>query len=115
LRHDGLPAVLFSKIDLFFSQSSILASTLQVLLLPSRPRVLVKMPFHIPLLIIQRPCPNLEQSHAHPRSHFGQLNRLETCLDKDVMSHLDRILDVLERDNAVTDLCRGFAGREEMF
>ena len=73
------------------------------------------MPLHIPLLIIQCSCPNLKQPHTHPRTHLRQLNRLEPSLDKDVMSDLNSILDVFERDNTVSDLGCGFPRWEKVF
>jgi hypothetical protein len=73
------------------------------------------MPLNIPLLIIQRPRPNLKQPHTHPRPHLGQLDRLEARLDKNMVAHLDSILNILKGDNAVSDFGRGFAGWEEVF
>jgi len=94
------------------TRSGFLDWPLQILLLPSRPRVLVEMPLNIPLLIVQRPRPNLKQPHAHPRSHLRQFHRLVPCLDKNMVPDLDRILNVLERDDAVSYFGGGFAGRE---
>ena len=69
---------------------------LQIVLLPPRPRVLVQVPLDIALLVVQRAGPDLKQPHAHPRPDLRQLDGLEARLDEDVMSHLDRVLDVLE-------------------
>ena len=34
---------------------------LQVILFPTGPRILIQMPLHVPVLILQRPAPDLEQ------------------------------------------------------
>ena len=69
---------------------------LQVVLLPPRPCVLVQVPLHIAFLVVQRARPDLKQPHAHPWPNLCQLDRLEARLHEDVVSHLDRVLDVLE-------------------
>ena len=75
------------------------------------------MPLHIAILILQRPSPDLEQPHRHPRSDLRQLNALITRLHKDMVSHLDAVLDIFERHHTAPDLVvgrDGFAGRKEV-
>jgi hypothetical protein len=69
---------------------------LQILLLPSRPRVLVQMPLDITFLILQRSSPDFKKPHAHPRSHLRQLNSLVSSFDKHMVSHFNRVFNVLE-------------------
>lgn len=72
------------------------ASPLQIILLSSRPCVLVQMPLHIALLVIQSARSDFEQAHAHPWSDFSQLNGLVSRLDEDVVADFDSVFDVLE-------------------
>jgi hypothetical protein len=68
----------------------------QVLLLPARPGILVEMPLHIALLVLQRSCPNLKQPHRHARAHFRELDGLVARLDEDVMADFDGVFNVFE-------------------
>jgi hypothetical protein len=69
---------------------------LQILLLPSRPRVLIQMPLDITFLILQRSSPDFKKPHAHPRPHLRQLNSLVSSFDKHMVSHFNRVFNVLE-------------------
>lgn len=75
------------------------------------------MPLHIPILILQRTTPNLEQPHRHPRSHFRQLDTLVAGLHENMVSNLDAIFDILERHNPASNLSigrDGFPGRKQV-
>jgi hypothetical protein len=69
---------------------------LQILLLPPRPRILIQMPLHIALFILERASAYLKQPHTHARPHLCQLHRLIARFDKDVVSDFDCVFDVFE-------------------
>jgi hypothetical protein len=73
-----------------------LSWSLQILLLPPRPRILIQMPLDIPLFILQRARPNLKQPHTHSWSDLRQLDSLVARLDKHVVSHFDCVFDVFK-------------------
>jgi len=90
----------------------------QIILLLTRPSILIQTPLHIAILILQRPTPNLKTPHRHPRPHLRQLDTLISCLHKHMMADLDAILDVLERHHSAAQLRLvgdGFSGWEDMF
>lgn len=85
---------------------------LQIVLLLRRPSVLVESPLNISILVLQRPSTNLEAAHRHSWSDLCQLNALVSSLHKDVVAHLNRILDVFKRYNSASKLgsvCNGVA------
>jgi hypothetical protein len=69
---------------------------LQILLLPSRPRVLIQMPLDITFLILQRSSPDFKKPHAHPRPHLRQLNSLVSSFDKHMVPDFDCVFNVLK-------------------
>ena len=73
---------------------------LQVILLATCSCVLVKMPLDVSLLVIQRTRPNLKQAHVHSRTHLCQLDRLVSCLDKDMVADFDCVFDVFESNKS---------------
>jgi hypothetical protein len=75
--------------------------SLQILLLPACPGILVEVPLDIAFLILQRPCSDLEKPHAHSGTDLRQLNSLVARLDKDMVSHFDRVFDVFESVNSL--------------
>lgn len=87
----------------------------QIVLLPPSPRILRQHPLNLPTaILLQRATLDLETSHRHPRPDLGQLDILVTRLHKDVVPHLDAVLDILERDNPVPDPVRAVPGREDV-
>ena len=70
---------------------------------------------NITVLVLQRPTSDLKQSHSHPWPNLGQFDALITSHDKDMMAHLDTILDILERDYPTAYLPGPFSRRKKMF
>jgi hypothetical protein len=88
--------------------------TSQIILLLTCPRVLIQMPLHIPILILQRPAPNLKKPHCHPGPHLRQFYTLIPGLYKDVMPYLDTIFHVFKCDHPIADLLREFPWWEDV-
>lgn len=101
------PTPRYAKLRCLFSMHR-----LQIVLLLRRPRVLVESPLNISILVLQRSSTNLEAAHRHSWSDLCQLNALVSSFHKDVVAHLNSILDVLERYNSASKLgsvCDGVA------
>jgi hypothetical protein len=81
-----------------------LSSSSEVVLLASSAGVLVHVPFDITILVLESAGSDLEQAHRHARTDFCQLDTLVSGLDKDVVTDLDAIVDVLECDDTGTKL-----------
>lgn len=80
----------------------------EVVLLPAGPCVLIHMPLGITFFVFQSPTSNLKESHSDSRSNFRELHALVACTHKDVMSHFNTVIDILERDYPVAHflICR---------
>lgn len=65
------------------------------------------MPFVVTILIFQCSAPDLEQPHRHPGANLGKFDTLISCPHKDMMSHFDAIVNVLECNDPVADFLIG--------
>lgn len=81
-----------------------LSCSSEVVLLASSAGVLVHVPFDITVLILESAGSDLEQTHRHAGTDLCQLNTLVAGLDKDVMTNLDAVVDVLECDDTGAEL-----------
>jgi hypothetical protein len=79
-----------------FTPISTSATTSEVLLLPPCPRILVEVPLHIALLVIQRTRSYLKQPHTHSGAYFSELDGLVAGLDEDVVANFNGVFDVFE-------------------
>ena len=89
----------------------------KIILLLARSSVLIHMPLIVSTFILQRPTPNLKESHGHPRTHFCKLNALIPSPNENVMSYLDTIFNILESDDTIANfLVRscGFSRRKKV-
>jgi hypothetical protein len=90
----------------------------QIILLPTRSRVLIESPFHITIFVLQCSSPDLKTPHRHSRPNLRELDALIPGLDEYMVSYLDTVFDILESDDSASNLgfvrnC--FSGRENMF
>lgn len=86
----------------------------KIVLLSARPGVLVHVPLNITILVLESATPDLKQSHGHPGANLGQLDTLVTSLDKDVMSDLNAVIDILEGDDSATKIGAGLSGGKQV-
>ena len=59
------------------------------------------MPFNIAILVLKRATTDLKWSERHSRANLGQLHAVVSSTDKHMMSNLDTVVDILERDDSV--------------
>ena len=77
----------------------------QVFLLFAGSRVLGKSPFDVAArALLQCTSADLEKSHRHARSNFGQLHIPVSSLDENMVAHFDVVVLVHKADNTVADL-----------
>lgn len=90
----------------------------QIILLSTRPGVLIQPPLHIAIFIFQCAPSNLEASHRHPWSHLCQLDALVSRLHEHMVPDLYAVIDILERHNSTSDfgsIGDGFPRGEDVF
>lgn len=62
------------------------------------------MPLDVAVLVLKRAATNLERPHRHPWTDLGKLDAVVSRPHEDVVPDLDAVLDVLERNNPVSNL-----------
>lgn len=88
----------------------------KIILLLACARVLVQMPLHISILVVQWTATNLKGPNAHSRSNLAELARVVRCSDEHMVAHLDDVVDVLESHNSAALGLAGHGrhGRKQM-
>lgn len=90
----------------------------QVVFLLCRTRILCQVPFDVAILVLKGSAANLKHAHGHTRPNLRELYTVISRAHENMVTHLNAVIDVLERHNSVADLVftgDGFPRREDVF